>query len=92
MPEAAKAHALDKAASRLELLSKQVSGRELLLERFSVADACLVTVLGGSAVTAVDLGSWPREIDSRSAPPGPARASESLGRMLGKFDRLASES
>ncbi|QSQ27568.1 glutathione S-transferase family protein [Pyxidicoccus parkwayensis] len=58
-PEAAKAYALEKAASRLGYLEKHLTGREFLLDRFSVADAYLFTVLNWSVVTPVDLKPWP---------------------------------
>ena len=51
--------ALEKAAARLGLLEAHLAGREFLLERFSVADAYLVTVLGWAPVTPVDLAKWP---------------------------------
>jgi glutathione S-transferase len=58
-PEAVKAYALEKAASRLGYVEKHLTGREFLLERFSVADAYLVTVLNWCVVTPVDLKQWP---------------------------------
>ncbi len=57
--EGARAYALEKAAARLGLLEAHLAGREFLLERFSVADAYLVTVLGWAPVTPVDLAKWP---------------------------------
>jgi glutathione S-transferase len=58
-PEGAKAYALEKGASRLSHLETYLTGREFLLERFSVADAYLFTVLNWSVVTPVDLKKWP---------------------------------
>jgi glutathione S-transferase len=58
-PEGAKAFALQKAEPRLSLLAKHLEGRDVLLERFSVADAYLVTVLNWSLVTPVKLSTWP---------------------------------
>ena len=58
-PEGAREYALSKAPERLELLSQYLSGREYLLDAFSVADAYLVTVLNWSAATPVDLRRWP---------------------------------
>ncbi|WNG41043.1 glutathione S-transferase [Archangium violaceum] len=58
-PEGAKAYALEKGASRLSHLDKHLTGREFLLDRFSVADAYLFTVLNWSVVTPVDLKKWP---------------------------------
>ncbi len=57
-PEGAKAYALAKAPARFELLEHHLSGREFLLDAFSVADAYLVTVLGWSLVTPIELGKW----------------------------------
>lgn len=58
-PEGAKAYALAKGRSRLAWLETQLSGRELLLDRFSVADAYLFAVLNWTFVTPVDLASYP---------------------------------
>ncbi len=57
-PEGARAYALEKAPSRFELLDRHLSGREFLLDAFSVADAYLFTVLGWSVVTPIELGKW----------------------------------
>lgn len=58
-PEGAKAYALSKAESRLSWLAGQLEGRETLLDRFSVADAYLVTVLNWSIAVPVKLDPWP---------------------------------
>ena len=58
-PEGAKAYALTKAQSRLAWVSGALDGREYLLDRFSVADAYLLTVLNWSTVTPVNLAPWP---------------------------------
>lgn len=58
-PDAVKQYALSKADERLSWLAERLAGRELLLGRFSVADAYLFTVLNWSAVTPIDLGKWP---------------------------------
>ena len=58
-PEGAKAFALSKVESRLSWLSEKLEGREYLLERFSVADGYLFTVLNWSVVTPVSLKPWP---------------------------------
>lgn len=58
-PEGAKAYALEKVASRLGYVEKHLTGREFLLDRFSVADAYLVTVLNWCQVTPIDLKQWP---------------------------------
>jgi glutathione S-transferase len=59
MPEEAKALALAKGDSRLGYLSAYLTGREFLLDRFSVADAYLFTVLNWNIATPVDLTRWP---------------------------------
>jgi glutathione S-transferase len=58
-PEAMKARTLEKGGSRLTWLNKHLTGRDFLLEQFSVADAYLVTVLNWSIATPVNLGGWP---------------------------------
>jgi glutathione S-transferase len=57
--EGAKQYALQKGEARLTHLGQHLEGREFLLDRFSVADAYLVTVLGWTVVTPIDLGKWP---------------------------------
>jgi glutathione S-transferase len=57
-PAEAKAYALSRAPSRLEYLASKLSGREHLLERFSVADAYLFAILNFALVTPVDLKPW----------------------------------
>ncbi|NMO14374.1 glutathione S-transferase [Pyxidicoccus fallax] len=57
--EGARAYALEKGAARMDHLEKHLTGREFLLDRFSVADAYLVTVLNWTAVTPVELQKWP---------------------------------
>jgi glutathione S-transferase len=58
-PDASKSHTLQKGESRLAYLDRYLAGRDYLLDRFSVADAYLFTVLNWSAATAVDLARWP---------------------------------
>jgi glutathione S-transferase len=58
-PPEASTYSLQKADSRLAFLEAHLTGREFLLDRFSVADAYLFTVLNWSAVTPVDLKAWP---------------------------------
>ncbi|MGO8918649.1 MAG: glutathione binding-like protein [Stellaceae bacterium] len=59
MPEEAKARTLEKGDSRLAYLDRYLVGREFLLDRFSVADAYLFTVLNWNIATPVDLKKWP---------------------------------
>lgn len=58
-PAEAKAYALGLADARLGIVDKHLTGREFLLDRFSVADAYLYTVLNWSRVTPIDLTKWP---------------------------------
>ncbi|NPD23026.1 glutathione S-transferase [Corallococcus sp. AB004] len=58
-PEGARSYALEKGTGRLAYLEKHLTGREFLMERFSVADAYLATVLGWSVATPIDLKKWP---------------------------------
>jgi glutathione S-transferase len=59
-PPDAKTYALDTGLSRLGYLDGHLAGREFLLDKFSVADAYLVTVLNWSMATPqVDLAGWP---------------------------------
>lgn len=48
--DAVKAFALEKAPPRLRFIDAALAGRETLLERFSIADAYLVTILNWTAV------------------------------------------
>ena len=57
--DAVKTYARDKATQRFQVLNAHLTGREYLLDRFSVADAYLVTVLNWAAFTGVDLAAWP---------------------------------
>lgn len=57
--EEAKQHALEKGKSRLAYLNNYIMGRVFLLDRFTVADAYLYTVLNWNMATAVDLARWP---------------------------------
>ncbi|MCP3140978.1 glutathione S-transferase C-terminal domain-containing protein [Pyxidicoccus xibeiensis] len=58
-PEGVRAYALEKGKSRLDHVEKHLTGREFLLDRFSVADAYLVTVLNWCVATPIDLDRWP---------------------------------
>lgn len=57
--EGARAYARENAGVRFEYLNSHLTGRDYLLDRFSVADAYLVTVLNWSAAAGVDLAKWP---------------------------------
>jgi glutathione S-transferase len=59
-PEEMKAYTYRKYASRLAYLNERLAGREFLLDRFSVADAYLATVLGWTQATPqIDLSQYP---------------------------------
>jgi glutathione S-transferase len=55
-----KAWALARGTSRLDYLEKYLDGREFLLDRFSVADAYLATVINWTMATPqLDFAKWP---------------------------------
>ena len=54
-----KARARDKSESRFAFLDNHLRGRDFLLDRFTVADAYLYTVLNWTGSTKVDLTPWP---------------------------------
>jgi len=58
-PEGTRHHTLKKYESRLKYLNDHLTGREFLLDHFSVADAYLCTVLNWTTPTRVDLAAWP---------------------------------
>jgi glutathione S-transferase len=58
-PEDAKAYARGKAAPRLGHLAKHLEGRQFLLDRFTIADAYLTTVLNWGRYSGIDLREWP---------------------------------
>jgi glutathione S-transferase len=57
--DTAKAYAREKADRRLAHLNRHLDGREFLLDRFTVADAYLVTVLNWAQYVGVELANWP---------------------------------
>jgi glutathione S-transferase len=58
-PEGTRSHIVEKYESRLRYLDDHLRGREYLLDRFTVADAYLYTILNWAAPTRVDLTPWP---------------------------------
>jgi glutathione S-transferase len=56
---------LERYASRFAYLDNHLRHRDFLLERFSVADAYLYTVLNWTVPTRVELTSWPAIRDYR---------------------------
>ena len=57
--DGAKAYAREKAPQRLAHLAKHLESREFVLDRFTIADAYLVTVLNWGRYSGVDLAQWP---------------------------------
>jgi glutathione S-transferase len=57
--EGAKTYAMEKYRSRLDYLNDYLTGREFLLDRFSVADAYLAVVLNWSRATTIAFEQWP---------------------------------
>jgi glutathione S-transferase len=86
-PEGAKTYALEKAAARLDVLERHLTGREFLLDQFSVADAYLVTILNWTIVTPIDLAKWP----AVAAYAARLRQRPSVKRALAEEGRLYAE-
>jgi len=77
LPEAAKARALELGENPMAYLNGYLTGREFLLDRFSIADAYLFTVLNWKIAVPVDLAKWPAVLDyyrRMKARPSVARA------------------
>jgi glutathione S-transferase len=58
-PEGTRQHTLEKYESRFNYLNDHLTGREYLLDRFTVADAYLYTILNWTVPLNVDLSLWP---------------------------------
>jgi glutathione S-transferase len=58
-PSAVKTYALEKAHPRLEAVARRLGDREYALDRFSIVDAYLFTVLHWSIATPISLKPWP---------------------------------
>ena len=58
-PDGTRLHILKKTESRLKYINDHLTGREFLLDSFTVADAYLYTVLNWTVPTRVDLTAWP---------------------------------
>lgn len=93
--EPIKGYARALADSRLARIAAALEGRDFLLDRFSVADAYLFTVLNWSAVTPVDLSAWPAIVSFHqrvAQRPAVARAFKEekvlYGRQLQRHGRL----
>ena len=59
LADTTRAKTLETGGKRLAYLDRYLAGREFLLNRFSVADAYLFTVLNWNIATPVDLKAWP---------------------------------
>jgi glutathione S-transferase len=57
--DGARAFARDQIGPRFDYLNAHLDGRDFLLDRFTVADAYLVTVLNWTKPTGIDLAQWP---------------------------------
>jgi glutathione S-transferase len=57
--DGAKEYARSKLSARLRYVNDHLVGRDWLLDRFTVADAYLVTVLNWAGFTGTDLAAWP---------------------------------
>jgi glutathione S-transferase len=57
--DGARAFAREQIGPRFAYLDAHLDGREYLLDRFTVADAYLVTVLNWTKPTGIDLAHWP---------------------------------
>lgn len=58
-PPEAKAYVIARGTKRLQRLNDHLIDRTFLLDRFTVADAYLLTVLNWAQATPVDLTAWP---------------------------------
>jgi glutathione S-transferase len=58
-PAGAKEFARKLAPARFAVLERHLAGREFVLDKFSVADAYLATVLNWSRAAGIDLAPWP---------------------------------
>lgn len=77
LPEAQRQKTLESASERMAVLDAHLARQDHLLDRWSVADAYLTTVLNWHRVTGVDLARWPavqRYFDRVCARPATARA------------------
>jgi glutathione S-transferase len=57
--DGAKVFARSKAEQRFGYLNTHLTGRDYLLDRFTVADAYLVVVLNWASFSGIDLAQWP---------------------------------
>jgi glutathione S-transferase len=86
-PDATKTYTLEKGESRLAYLINYLAGRDYLLDRFSIADAYLFTVLNWNIATPVDLARWPAVKDYYTR----MRGRPSIARALAEEHALYAE-
>jgi glutathione S-transferase len=86
-PDATKTYTLEKGESRLAYLNNYLAGRDYLLDRFSIADAYLFTVLNWNIATPVDLARWPAVKDYYTR----MRGRPSIARALAEEHALYAE-
>ena len=84
-PEGTRRHTLNKYASRLKYLNDHLTSRQYLLDRFTVADAYLYTILNWTVPTQVDLTPYPA---LKSLPCGAADAAEHRQGVRGRDGAL----
>ena len=65
-PAEARSYALGNAQARLDYLSNHLSGRDFLMDRFSIADAYLLAVLNWCESGGIDIAAWPMLKEYRS--------------------------
>ena len=81
LPAEMKAYVLDKNLSRLTYLDKYLTGREFLLDHFTIADAYLATILNWTQVIpAIEMSQYPALV----AYLGRLRQRASVARALGE--------
>ena len=83
-PAAVKSYTLEKSRARLTYLADHLANREYLLDRFSVADAYLVTVLNWTLAVPIALKDWP----ALDAYVGRLRSRPSIARALREEQQL----
>jgi glutathione S-transferase len=81
LPAEMKAYVLDKNLSRLTYLDKYLTGREFLLDHFTIADAYLATILNWTQVIpAIEMSQYPALVDYLSR----LRQRASVARAMGE--------
>jgi glutathione S-transferase len=83
--EGAKAYALANAAPRLAMLERHLEGRDYLLDRYSVADIYLVTVLNWCQATPVKLDGFPAIVRYTTGLRARAAVAQNLQREIEEY-------